>query len=83
MCFNEIHIRMCMWENTEAKNNIFSLSLELVKSGGYGFLSLCDGPRLVICFKRSLVHTEFDVSALEYTHYHTLGYAVGTRKAHA
>jgi hypothetical protein len=36
MCLSEIHISMCLWENIE-KRNVLSLSLELVKVGGYGF----------------------------------------------
>jgi hypothetical protein len=42
---------------------MLSLSLELVKVGGYDFPQPCDGPRNSYFFKRPSVVTEFDMSA--------------------
>jgi hypothetical protein len=44
MCFSEIYIYVCLWENGGTKA-FLSFSLELVKVGGYDFPHPRDGPR--------------------------------------
>jgi hypothetical protein len=63
MCFNEIHICLCLWENRGTKKFIRSLSLELVNVGGFDIPLPCDGlwnSRLFL--KQLLVDTEFDMA---------------------
>jgi hypothetical protein len=58
MCFNETHFCVCLWEN------VFSVSLELVKVGGYDFSHPCDPPpppQSHLFFKRPLVDIVFDI----------------------
>jgi hypothetical protein len=45
MCFNEINICVCLWENRGTKiYPKLKLGISSLKVGGYDFLHPCDGP---------------------------------------
>jgi hypothetical protein len=53
---------VCLWENKRNKKYTLSLSLELIKVGGYDFHHPCDGPQNShLFFKQPLVDTVFDL----------------------
>jgi hypothetical protein len=73
ICFNEVHICVCLWN----KKYILSLRFKLVKVGGYDFLRPCDGHwNSHLFYKRSLVDTEFDKPGVEVDRRTDLDYCI-------
>jgi hypothetical protein len=67
MCFNEIHICVCLWAKERNKKCILCSNLELVKVGCCHFPHPYDGPRKSHPFLRGPLFTlEFDMPAVIY-----------------
>jgi hypothetical protein len=67
ICFSEVRICVCLWENRGTKKYILSLNLELVKVAGYDLSHPYDGPwNSHLLFKRLAVDTEADMSTIQY-----------------